>query len=46
LEVKKLIYRDEAKLIYDDLKGASEYLAKRLLSKIERYPDEFYIKGK
>jgi (p)ppGpp synthase/HD superfamily hydrolase len=31
-------YREEAKLIYGELKDASEYLAFRLYMKIERYP--------
>ena len=31
-------YREEAKLIYTELKNANEYLATRLFMKIEGYP--------
>lgn len=34
---KKISYRDEAQVIYDQLKDGNDYLAERLKDKIERY---------
>lgn len=37
---KKEKYLEEAKIIYEHLKDGNDYLAKRLLEKIEIYPDK------